>query len=243
VASEIVTVCLDGVDGRDYADALAAALARYDEDSDDPRWEAQWQVGGDGLPLTVGRSTDARVLWADGICAGAPRGLLDLDGARAAAAASAGRLWDRWQEFAAAYPKGLSLEDLYTKSAADPVGYDLERALADYAAQPVVMAAPFRADGRAAGSEPPSLEHDPVGWFGLARDEYAERRAARLLPSAGLLTREGEWLDPDQILHGASAAEKMLNDFRDRLAYFARADAYLRGLPPDCFVVRVKVRT
>lgn len=37
MASEIVTVCLDGVDGRDYADALAAALARYDEDSDDPR--------------------------------------------------------------------------------------------------------------------------------------------------------------------------------------------------------------
>jgi len=243
VASEIVTVCLDGVDGQDYADALAAALARYDEDSDDPRWEAQWRVGGDGLPLLAGRSTDARVLWVDGICAGAPRGLLDLDGAWAAAAAAAGRLWDTWQEFAAAYPKGRSLEDLYTESAADPLGYDSERALADYAAQPVVVAAPFRADGRALGSEPPSLDLDPVGWFGLARDEYAERRAARLLPTAGLVTREGEWLDPDQILHGASAAEKMLNDFRNRLAYFAHADAYLRGLPPDCFVVRVKVRT
>jgi hypothetical protein len=35
----------------------------------------------------------------------------------------------------------------------------------------------------------------------------------------------------------------MLNRFHDRLAYFARADAYLRWLPPDCFVVRVRVRT
>jgi hypothetical protein len=238
-----VTVCLDGVHGRDYADSLATALARYDEDSDDPRWEAQWRVGGDGLPLLPGHATDARVLWADGICAGAPRGLLDLDGAWAAAAAAAGRLWDAWQEFVAAYPKARSLEDFYIESAADPVGYDSEQALADYAAQPVVVAAPFWADGRAPGSEPPSLERDPVGWFGLARDEYAERRAARLLPTAGLLTREGEWLDPDQILHGASAAEKMLNDFRNRLAYFAHADAYLRGLPSDCFVVRVRVRT
>ena len=152
-------------------------------------------------------------------------------------------MWDAWQEFAAAYPKARSLEDLDTESAADPMGYDSERALADYAAQPVVAAAPFRADGRVPGSEPPSLEHDPVGWFGLARDEYAERRAARLLPTAGLLTREGEWLDPDQILRGASAAEKMLNDFRNRLAYFAQADAYLRGLSPDCFVVRVRIRT
>lgn len=245
MSSEIVTVCLDGVDGRDYADALAAALARYDEDSDDPRWESQWRVsGGDGgLPLAVGHAADARVLMVDGVCAGAPRALLDLDGAWAAAAAAAGRLWDAWQEFAAAYPKARSLEDFYADSAADPVGYDSQRAAADYAAQPAVVAAPFLADGRAPTSEPPSLERDPVGWFGLARGEYAERRAARLLPTAGLLTREGEWLDPDQVLHGASAAESMINDFRYRLAYFARADAYLRGLPPDCFVVRVRVRT
>jgi hypothetical protein len=244
VSSETVTVCLDGVDGRDYADALAAGLARYDEDSDDPRWVSQWRVfaGDDGLPLLGGHVTDARVLIVDELCAGAPRGLLDLDGAWATAAAAAGRLWDAWQEFAAAYPKARSLEDLFTESAADPVGYDSNRALADYATQPVVVAAPFRADGRP-GTEPPSLERDPVGWFGLARDEYAERRAAQLLPTAGLLTREGEWLDPDQVRRGGSPAEKMLNHFRDRLAYFERADAYLRGLPPDCFVVRVRVRT
>jgi hypothetical protein len=244
VASEIVTVCLDGVDGRDFADALAAALARYDEDSDDPRWEAQWQVSGDaGLPLLASYAPDARVLMVGDVCAGAARSLLDLDGAWAAAAEAAEHLWDVWHEFAAAYPKARSLEDFYILSAADPVGFDSGRAAAEYKAQPVVAAAPFLADGRAPDAAPPSLDFDPVGWFGLTRDKYAERRAARVLPTAGLLTREGEWLDPDQVLRGASAAEAMLNDFRYRLAYFARADAYLRGLPPDCFVVRVKVRT
>jgi hypothetical protein len=245
VSSETVTVCLDGVDGRDYADALAAALNRYGEDSADPRWMQEWRVygDGDGLPLAAGHPPDdPRVLMAEGVCAGAPRGLLDLDGARAAASAGAGRLWDHWQDFAAAYPKARSLEDLYTESAADPVRYDSSRAVADYAAQPVVMAAPFLADGRPPTTAPPSLEFDPVGWFGLTRGEYIQRRAARVLPTAGLLTREGEWLDPDQVLHGASPAEAMINDFRDRLAYFARADAYLRGLPADCFVVRVRVR-
>ena len=245
MSSELVTVCLDGVDGQDYAGALAAALARYDEDSDDQRWTSQWRVFADdgGLPLAVGHAEDARVLSVNGMCAGAPRGLLDLDGAWAAAAASAGRLWDAWHEFAAAYPKARSLEDLYTESAADPVGYDSQRASDDYAAQPVVLAAPFLADGTAPTPAPPSLERDPVGWFGLTRDEYAKRRAARALPTDGLLTREGDWLDPDQLFYGASPAEEMINDFRDRQAYFARADAYLRGLPPECFVVRVRVRT
>ena len=244
MASEVVTACLDGVDGRDHDGALTAALARYGEDSDDPRWESQWRVfGGDGLPLLAGYATDTRVLMVDGVCAGAPRGLLDLDGAWAGAAAAAGRLWDAWRDFAAAYPKARSLEDFYADSAADPVRYDSGRAAADYAAQPVVSAAPFLADGRAPNPSPPSLELDPVGWFGLVRDEYAERRAARALPTAGLLTREGEWLDPDQLLHGASPAEAMINAFRNRLAYFAHADAYLRALPPDCFVVRVRVRT
>jgi hypothetical protein len=105
-----------------------------------------------------------------------------------------------------------------------------------------VVAAPFRADGQPAGTAPRSLLYDPVGWFELPRGEYMERRAAQALPTDVLLTREGEWLDPDERLHGASAAEAMLNDFRTRLAYFAHADAYLRGLPADCFVVRVRVR-
>jgi hypothetical protein len=88
-----------------------------------------------------------------------------------------------------------------------------------------------------------SLEDDPVGWFGLSRGDYMARRAVRRLPTDGLITREGLWLDPDQPRRGDSAAETMLNWFRDRLDYFAHADAYLRGVPPECFVVRVRVRT
>lgn len=247
MASEIVTVCLDGVDGRDYVDALAAALTRFDEDSDDPRWESQWRIAsdGDGLPLVPGRpADDGQVLFADGVCVGGPRGRLDFDGTWAAAAAAAGRLWDEWHEFADRYPRARSLEELYARSAADPSRYSMGQAEDDYRAQPVVVAAPFLADGRPPGTEPLSLERDPVGWFGLARGEYMRRRAAQLLPTAGLLTREGEWLDPDQAgMHGASPAETNLNHFRDRLAYFAQADSYLRALPPECFVVRVRVRT
>jgi hypothetical protein len=247
VASEIVTVCLDDVDGRDYVDALSAALARYDEDSDDPRWEAQWRISsdGDGFPFVAGQPLDdGRVLFADGVCVGGPRGRLDFDGAWAAAAAAAGRLWDAWHEFAERYPKARSLEDLYAASAADPAGYGLGLAEADYRRQPVVMAAPFMADGSAPGAQPLSLDRDPVGWFGLPRGDYMQRRAARLLPTAGLITREGEWLDPDRTpWRGASPAESNLNWFRIRLAYYAQADAYLRGLPPECFVVRVRVRT
>jgi hypothetical protein len=245
VSSEIVTVCLDGVDGRDYLDTMTTVLDRFGEEgSDDPRWMQSWRVSGgdDGLPLLDGHAMDTRVLIVDDLCAGAPRGLLDLDGARSTAAEASGRLWDAWQEFAAAYPKARSLEELYTDSAADPEGYNSLQAEAEYSAQPVVAAAPFFADGRARTMEPWSLESDPVGWFGLTRNEYAERRAARTLPTDGLLTREGEWLDPDQPRRGASSAEKMLNRFRDRLNYFAQADAYLRGLPAECFVVRVKVR-
>jgi hypothetical protein len=117
----------------------------------------RWRIygDGDGLPLAAGHpADDARVLVADGVCAGAPRGLLDLDGAWAAAAAAAGRLWDAWQEFAAAYPKARSLEDLYTESAADPERYNSEQAAADYMAQPVVVAAPFLA-GRPGRPGPP----------------------------------------------------------------------------------------
>lgn len=245
MSSEIVTVCLDGADGRDYSTALAAALARFDEDSDDPRWMQSYEItpGPVGLPLLDEYATDPRALIVDGLCAGAPRGLLDMDTARVRAAAEASRLWDQWQQFAAAYPKARSLEEFYSDSAADPSFYDSERAAADYAVQPAVMATPFLADGRPPTGAPPSLELDPVGWFGLGREAYADRRAARALPTDGLLTREGEWLDPDQPRRGASPAEKMINRFRDRLAYFTRADAYLRGLPSGCFVVRVKVRT
>jgi len=83
VSSEIVTVCLDGVAGRDYVDALVAALARYGEDSDDQRWTSQWRLygGDDGLPVLAAHTMDASVVMVDGVCAGAPRGLLDLDGA------------------------------------------------------------------------------------------------------------------------------------------------------------------
>jgi hypothetical protein len=245
VSSETVTVCLDGVDGRDYHDALVAALDRHGEASDDTRWMDTWRVDGrKGLPPAAGLTRDdSRVLWVDGSCAGAPRGLLDLDGAWAAAAAAAGDLWDAWHEFAAAYPKARSLEQFYTEAAPDPARYSSAQAAADYEAQPVVMAAPFLADGRPPTTAPRSLEYDPVGWFGMTRGEYMDRRAAEALPTDGLLTLDDEWLDPDQPARGTSAAAKMLNRFHDRLAYFARADAYLRGLPPDCFVVRVRVRT
>jgi hypothetical protein len=187
---------------------------------------------------------DGQVLFADGVCVGGPRGRLDFDGAWAAAAAAAGRLWDAWHKFAERYPKARSLEDLYAESAADPTRYRLGLAESEYRAQPVVVAAPFLADGRAPGTEPPHLESDPVGWFGLARGDYMQRSAARLLPTAGLITREGEWLDPDRTpSRGSSPAESNLHWFRIRLAYFAQADAYLRALPPECFVVRVRVRT
>jgi hypothetical protein len=245
VASEIVTVCLDGVDASDYADALAQALARYDEDSDDPRWEAQWRISSDGAGLPP-VAADDRVLFADGVCVGGPRGRLDLDGAWAAFAAEAGRLWDAWHEFADGYPKARSLEELYAESAADPARYGMELAEADYRSQPVVAAAPFLADGQlvAGNPLPLSLERDPVGWFGLSRGDYMRRRAARLLPTAGLLTREGEWLDPDGTpAINASPAAWNLESFRIRLAYYAHADAYLRALPPESFVVRVRVRT
>ncbi|MEV7930865.1 hypothetical protein [Kitasatospora sp. NPDC088779] len=246
---DIATVCLDATAADDVTTALTAALAPFEHDAQpiDDRWQGEWDwwhvYGGDGeygLAVRPGHENDPRLIrsptWLDGSprpaqpanrCDGGPRGLLDLDTERTAAGVAAAREWDAWSAFAARFPPAHSLRTIAGRGpAATNSPYQA------FMAQPVMQAL---AAWRQSDPDAPTWtkQQDPLWHFAGSREQHAHRTATRVQTTNVLLTVDGRWIDcfdytptPQQPV----AAN----------AYFDFADRYLRELPEDAVIVRVR---
>ncbi|MFE5592762.1 hypothetical protein [Streptomyces sp. NPDC056549] len=230
MSKQVVTVCLPPCEPGELRPALAAAMAPFEYDAQtgkpDEEWQGEWDywfVDAYGWDLTVrpGHEDDPRIVRdADApsrprsLCDGGPKGLLDLDTGRVAAAREAGERWDAWQVFAAGFPPSLPYAHFARRAAEDP-GCTQDRVVADFGAQPLIRAL----------DQDPSLEErfswDPVAWFGEDRAAFVERAEADVLPSFALLTLDGRWLDGSS--HPANV----------------RFNAYIDGLPDSTLLVRL----
>ncbi|MET0415222.1 MAG: hypothetical protein ABW022_04270 [Actinoplanes sp.] len=255
MAWEIITVCLDPVDRREIDAALAAAMRPYDRNApQDPEdeWGGRWDryriCSFTRIPVVRGYEDDLRLVRGDsseravrGYCDGGPRALLDLGAVRDAAAEAAGRQWDEWQQMAAALPPARPLVH-FAETSAETQDYFGREAWQAYHAQPLLTAvakrygfttAPFRRIR--------NWGDDPVVSFGLSRVEFMALRAREALATDGLLTRSGEWLDPDLLGRSVSGLAGQLDNLRLRRDYLHFTDLYLMELPPDAVLLHVHI--
>ncbi|MFG2907348.1 hypothetical protein ACGF13_20060 [Kitasatospora sp. NPDC048286] len=249
---DIATVCLDGTATDDVTAALTEALAPFAHDVQpvDGRWQGEWDwwhvYGGDGergLAVRPGHENDPRLIrspiWLDGSprpaqpahrCDGGPRGVLDLDTERTAAAVAAAREWDTWSEFAARFPPAqpLQAKSERSPSGAPAIGLPYQ----EFREQPLMRA--LAAWRQSDPNVPAWAKHsDPVEYFGESREQYAHRAAVRAETTNVLVTLDGRWTD---CFEYAPTPEQPNAAY----AYFDFADRYLRELPDDAFIVRVR---
>ncbi|MFE0509509.1 hypothetical protein [Streptomyces sp. NPDC058964] len=228
MAKERVTVCVPRCDPGDVPRAIGTVMAPYDYNRvfapGEPvveTWWDYWRIDGRGceFPVVPGHEDDPRLIRGtgtpSGLCAGGPRGLLDLETPRARAAAEARRAFETWQEFASGYPPARPMSHFWSRYVADPEHYPQARALEDFRTQPAI----------AALMERPDLEDlvggDPVAHLGNDLDTHVRDAANAALPTPALLTLEGHWLSV-----AGPEGDRHFND-------------YLDTLPPDAIVVRV----
>ncbi len=163
VAGLTVTVCLPPGAADDIDGALTAALAPFDQDSDNPvdrgMWDSRRIRGGStgqGFAVVRGYEEDPRLVHdepaydgtpapsAPGVCAGGPRALLDLSRPQAAPERAAAASRDLWRQLSAIHPPALPLsvfEDRWEKDPhAFPGGPWADGMLAAYRAQPLINA-------------------------------------------------------------------------------------------------------
>jgi len=250
MAWEIITVCLDPVDPVGVDAALERVLRPYDRndpaEGEDGRWD-RYRIGSPAkFPVVDGHEDDGRLLRGTppgdpGHCDGGPRALLDLAALRTAAADAAGREWDEWQRLAADHPPARPLLHFVERSA-EPDDYFGRAAWQAYHTQPLLAAvaqrygftnAPFQLIR--------NWGDDPVVSYGLSRSDYAALRAREALATDGLLTRSGEWLDPDLVPAGKPGLAGQLDHLRTRRDYRHFTDLYLMELPPDAMLLRVHI--
>ncbi|MFJ7905389.1 hypothetical protein [Kitasatospora sp. NPDC096204] len=249
---DIATVCLDETAADDVTAALTEALAPFAHDAQpvDGRWQGEWDwwhvYGGDGergLAVRPGHENDPRLIrspiWLDGSprpaqpahrCDGGPRGLLDLDTERTAAAVAAAREWDDWSAFAARFPPARSLRAMSERGPSAPpaVGSPYQA----FREQPLMRAlvAWRQSDPNAPAW---TRDSDPVWRFGESREQYAHRAAVRVQTTNVLVTLDGRWTDCFE--YAPTPEQPIAAD-----AYFDFADRYLRELPDDALIVRVR---
>lgn len=158
---------------------------------------------------------------------GGPRGLLDFDALRNVKATEAGDVYDLWTTLVDGLPEPRPWSEFVDRYQGDKEGYPIERARADYGSQPRVQAARRSDDFR--------WYNDVIGEFAADRETYTKRAADSAVPGFALLDLEGRWLEP-----GRMGWFGMSSDTEDsRIAYNARANGYLDGLPDDAWVVVV----
>ncbi|MGW3498620.1 hypothetical protein [Streptomyces sp. NPDC001020] len=240
MAKQRITVCVappsDPADPDALREAIGEAMAPYHygrEDIPHPDWVGEWDYwaisgGRYAFAVLLGHEDDPRLVrvgdwqqgseWEEldrGRCHGGPRGILDLDTDREAAAQEAALRWDEWARFAAGHPPALPAAHYLDRVYLDPVGYPEERARADHWDQPLIRAI----------LEDPELEErftdDPVLFFGPDREAFVAAHAAQVLPTPALLTLDGRWLED-----GGPAYRRWFN-------------TYLDALPPETMLVRV----
>jgi len=229
-----VTVCVTVPDGQPVAEAVAAALAPFDmaDDPENGRWDG-WSInaGDRTLPVLADRAADPRIVRMSDPppdrCDGAPRGLLDFTADRAAARARAETDWAQWHRVAAAHPAGRSLRELMRH-------HPVVEARRLHMAQPVIQA--YLAEHHL---DPDRFLFqdfsDPIGHYGDDPAAYVRHRVARVAPTEELLRLDGVWTDDADF--GDQADESRW----DR--YYPAADAYIDALPPDVYIIRVRIHS
>ncbi|MFF4922360.1 hypothetical protein ACFY4B_17405 [Kitasatospora sp. NPDC001261] len=249
---DIATVCLEATPAENVMAALTASLAPFAHEAQpvDNRWQGEWDwwhvYGGDGehgLAVRLGHENDPRLIrhptWLDGSprpaqpahrCDGGPRGLLDLDTERTAAAVAAATEWDAWFTFAARFPPAHSLRTITERSRSGSSA--ASSAYQAFRKQPLIQA--FAAWQQSDPYAPTWTKHsDPIGHFDVSREQYMHRAAIRVQTTNILVTIDGRWID--RFEYTPTPQQPVAAN-----AYFDFADQYLHNLPEDAIIVRVR---
>ncbi|MFJ3788541.1 hypothetical protein [Kitasatospora sp. NPDC090091] len=266
-----VTVCLPAEAGDDLAPALAQAMAPFEQYGRSP-WRGIWEWwtirgGSDGTGFRVrpGFHDDTRLIHDDpaydgqplpstaGMCAGGPRGLLDLadhramSGRMAAVRARAADPWDLWHRLVAEHPPFLPLSVLAARHAADPQAYPLQRMFADFESQPLLQA--FTSHP---ASQIPELgltftwqrnqAHFAETGLNGAREDFAER-ITDLFRQPDVLTLDGWWIEGGATpVHGTCDDAESCPHLAVGQRYRRDLGGYLDTLPDDVLLVTLKCR-
>ncbi|WP_190173302.1 hypothetical protein [Streptomyces mirabilis] len=247
--------------GGDVDAALAAALAPFDMDSDNPvdrgmwdSWTIRGGSDGHGFAVGAGHWNDPRLIhdmprWdgtplpsVPGVCAGGPRGLLDFTRPTAAAERTLGASWDLWQELSAAHPPAVPLADFVHRWRTDPEAFPGdqygEAMFAAYREQAPIQAYldhPFSL-GRGWLSFPEPSEH-PVIAFEGGRADYLRPAADMKLWHRDVLTPDGWWIEPDgHAVHGACDPDDCPHTAP---TIGPKTELYLASLPEDTLLIRL----
>ncbi|MEV6196536.1 hypothetical protein AB0M19_29525 [Streptomyces sp. NPDC051920] len=262
MAGLTVTVCLPPGAADDIDGALTAALAPFDQDSDNPvdrgMWDSRRIRGGStghGFAVVSGYEDDPRLVHdepaydgtpapsAPGACAGGPRGLLDLSRPQAPSERVAAASWDLWQQLSAKHPPALPLsvfEDRWEKDPhAFPGGPWADGMLAAYRAQPLIEAYIHHPWSLGLGypDVPLHTEHPIIGFRG-GRADYI-REFSWVPWETDVLTVDGWWRETDGgALHAYCDPDSCPHE-PSGPAVWPGSEAYLSQLPHDTILVRV----
>ncbi|WP_327387829.1 hypothetical protein [Streptomyces sp. NBC_01207] len=248
MAYEPLTVCLPPTDVQQVREAVRRAMAPFDRMSEDVPWEqAEWDswslgTGRASFAVRPGAESDpqlmriveppshsARVPLPPSRCDGGPRRLLDLDTKRDAVAGRAHAEWRAWNDFARGFPPGRPMHELrWEYNAVHGLGPD-DRFRGTYEQQDVIRAISANPEVAALVVD----KGDPIRWFAEPEDDYVRRLSAEVNPSDALLTLDGRWLDISSDVYDEETKT-------DGSSYFEYADDYLRRVPDDCYLVRVR---
>ncbi len=269
-----VTVCLPPEAATDLDAALATALAPFGEAATELDWDFgalwdNWRIAGSsdhfGFWIRPGCTDDPRLIhdgpdWrtgaprlsVPGMCAGGPRGLIDLSEEPELPRALAMEAWEVWHRLSEQYPRALPMVFIRRRIQPDPrqpADEDLVRA--EYEAQPLIQA--FKAahpfgglDPQRYSSEIHFMPGDRSPWGQTQTAEgFAYRVVDQCLGGGDLLTLDGWWIESDGAAHhgtcgsGCPHRPEAFNDARGNANITTGRWRYLEATPPDTLLVRI----
>ncbi|MER5908134.1 hypothetical protein ABT150_50420 [Streptomyces mirabilis] len=263
MAGLTVTVCLPPGVADDIEGALAAALAPFDQNGDNPlgrgMWDSRRILGGSngrGFAVVRGYEDDPRLVHdeprydgtpapsAPGVCAGGPRALLDFSRPQAASERAAAASWDLWQRLSGVHPPALPLKVFVERWRNDPDAFPGgpwdDGMVAAYRAQPLIKAYldhPWSLGLGFPGS-PFHTEHPVIG-FSRSRADYIRELSWKPPPDTDMLTVDGWWRESDgSAVHASCDPESCPHD-PPGPAVWPGSEAYLSQLPRATILVRV----
>ncbi|WP_432830874.1 hypothetical protein [Dactylosporangium sp. CA-092794] len=160
----------------------------------------------------------------NGLTAGGPIKLLDLDGMRTRAAAGAAAEWLLWQQVVARLRPAQPFWSFLDRHRADEHRYPLPRAQADYLAQPQILAMTAH---NAIPGQPCPLPTRHLEAFQAGYGTYVNLAWLAAVPGDGLAPEHGGWL--------TARSQRLF----DALDYLGIANGHLAQLPPGAHLVAV----
>ena len=176
---------------------------------------------------------------------------------RESAAACARDTWKLWRALVAENPPARASGFFFERHLADPGGYPLEQAAADFEQQPLIKAT------RAYQPPPPGMyepdlpivqqhrqlragfprQHDLVSHFSAGLDAFIEAERRRVRASEVLLTADGSWIEePWSDEDEGCGVGRQCFDMTARQENCAFVDGYLDELPENTVVVLLACR-